>query len=57
MLGCPEAGRESEADVVGERDRLLLVGEGLDGDDWAEDLLLNDPVALPGTPVTTVGWK
>ena len=42
----PDARRKAVVDVVGPGDRLLLVGERLDGDDRAEDLALDDLVAL-----------
>src|SRR4028119_652584 len=42
-----DAGGEAVADAVGPLYRLVLVAEGLDGDDGAEDLVLRGLVILP----------
>src|ERR1700749_2525555 len=42
----PDAGGEAVLDAVGPGDRLVLVGEALDGDDGAEDLVLDHLVVL-----------
>ena len=41
-----DRGREPVRDVVRPRDRLVVVGEALHGDDRAEDLALDDLVGL-----------
>src|SRR3954451_2778361 len=43
----PHAGGQAVLDAVGPADRLVLVGEPLDGDDRAEDLVLDHLVVLP----------
>ncbi len=42
-VGGPDGARQAVLGVVGEEDGLLLGGEGLDGEDRAEDLLADDP--------------
>ena len=42
----PHRGRQAVLDAVGPADRLVLVGEALDGDDRAEDLVLAHLVVL-----------
>src|SRR3954469_25752651 len=42
----PDRRGQSEADVIGPGDGLLLVREALDRDDWSEDLVLDDLALL-----------
>ena len=46
MITRPHAGGEAELDVVGPPNRLVLIGEALDGDHRAEDLVLDRLIVL-----------